>query len=66
MRREVIAPVEVAPPSKSRALNVSLVAVVVAEEKLASIRGVEVAEAKEEVAVTVPKVGEVVAFVVKV
>ena len=61
-----MAPVEVAPPSKSRALKVSLVAVVVADEKLASIRGVEVAAAREVVAVTVPNVGEVVALVVNV
>ena len=62
----MIAAVLVALERISRALKVSLAAEVVAEEKLASIRGVEVAEAKEEVAVIVPKTGEVVAFVVNV
>jgi len=66
VRREVKAEVVVADPVWSRVLKESLEAVVVAEERLAMVIGVAVAAAIEEVAVKVPKVGEVVADKVKV
>lgn len=66
VRRLVMAPVVVAAPVRSRVLKASRTAVVVAEDKLARVKGVEVAAAMEEVAVIVPKVGEVVADKVNV
>src|SRR3989344_898092 len=63
VRREVMAPVVVAPslPTAPVDWNATLTAVVVAEAKLATMSGVEVAAARVEVAATVPHVGEVVA-----
>lgn len=66
VRSEVTAPVVVAPPPRSSVRKEILTAVVVAEAKLASTSGVEVAAERVEVAVTVPKTGEVVAERVKV
>ena len=66
VRSEVKAEVVVADPYASRVLNAILNAVVVAEARLERVKGVEVAEAKVEVAAIVPKTGEVVAERVKV
>ena len=68
VRREVMAEVVVAPklPTAPVDWNATLTAVVVAEAKLATMSGVEVAPEIEEVAETVPKTGEVVAERVKV
>ena len=68
VRREGMAEVVVAPklPTAPVDWNETLTAVVVAEAKLATMSGVEVAPEIEEVAETVPKTGEVVAERVKV
>jgi len=61
VRSEVMAEVVVAAPYASRVLKAILNAVVVAEERLERVKGVEVAEARVEVAATAPNVGDVVA-----
>lgn len=66
VRREISEEVVVAAPVKSRVWKESWTDVLVAEDKLARVRGVEVAWESEEVAVIAPKVGEVVAERVKV
>lgn len=63
---EVVVAVEAPSSAASRVLKATLTAVVVAEERLETVIGVEVAAARVEVALKVPNVGEVVAERVKV
>lgn len=66
MIAEVVVAVEAPSSAASRVLKAILTAVVVAKERLETVKGVVVAAARVEVAATEPNTGEVVAERVKV